>query len=77
MKLWCKHDRSLCKWQSLVRQLVYWKCSIAFGRERIRAGDELMSWIYSMLMSVDGCVEDEHGRFGSAAPDEEEHSYIL
>jgi dihydrofolate reductase len=35
-----------------------------------------MSLIYSMLMSVDGYVEDEHGRFGWAAPDEEVHSYI-
>jgi len=30
-----------------------------------------------MLMSVDGYVEDEHGCFGWAAPDEEVHSYIL
>jgi hypothetical protein len=36
-----------------------------------------MSLIYSMLMSVDGYAEDEHGRFGWAAPDEDEHSYIL
>jgi dihydrofolate reductase len=35
-----------------------------------------MSLIYSMLMSVDGYVEDEHGRFDWAAPDEEVHSYI-
>jgi hypothetical protein len=27
------------------------------------AGDEQMSLIYSMLMSVDGYVEDEYGRF--------------
>jgi len=27
--------------------------------------------IYSMLMSVDGYVEDEHGRFDFAVPDEE------
>ena len=33
--------------------------------------------IFSMLMSVDGSVEDEHGRFGWAAPDEEVHSYLL
>jgi hypothetical protein len=26
------------------------------------AGDEQMSLIYSMLMSVDGYVEDEHGQ---------------
>jgi hypothetical protein len=32
------------------------------------AGDEQMSLIYSMLMSVDGYVEDEHGRFDFAAP---------
>ena len=36
-----------------------------------------MSLIYSMLMSVDGYVADEHRRFGWAAPDEEVHSYIL
>jgi hypothetical protein len=35
-----------------------------------------MSLIYSMLMSVDGYVEDEHGRFDWTAPDEEVHSYI-
>jgi len=30
-----------------------------------------------MLMSLDGYVEDEHGRFGWGAPDDEEvHSYI-
>jgi len=36
-----------------------------------------MSLIYSMLMSVDGSVEDEHGRFDRAVPDEEGHAYIL
>ena len=40
------------------------------------AGDEQMSLIYSMLMSVDVYVEDEHGRFGWAQPDEEVHAYI-
>jgi dihydrofolate reductase len=35
-----------------------------------------MSLIYSMHMSVDGYVEDEHGRFDWAAPDEEVFSYI-
>ena len=35
-----------------------------------------MSLIYSMLMSVDGYVEDEHGRFGFAQPDEGVHAYI-
>jgi len=35
-----------------------------------------MSLIYSMLMSADGSVEDEHGRFGWAQPDEEVFSYI-
>ena len=35
-----------------------------------------MSLIYSMHMSVDGYVEDEHGRFDFAQPDEEEFSYI-
>jgi hypothetical protein len=32
--------------------------------------------IYSMLMSLDGYVEDEHGCFDFAVPDEEVHSYI-
>ena len=35
-----------------------------------------MSLIYSMLMSVDGNVEDEHGRFDWAAPDDEVHAHI-
>jgi dihydrofolate reductase len=33
--------------------------------------------IYSMIMSLDGYVEDEHGRFGWGAPEDEEvHAYI-
>jgi len=40
------------------------------------AGVEQMSLIYSMLMSVEGYVEDEHGRFDFAAPDEEVNPYI-
>ena len=33
--------------------------------------------IYSMLTSLDGYTEDEHGRFGWGAPEEEKvHSYI-
>ena len=33
--------------------------------------------IYSMLTSLDGYTEDEHGRFGWGAPEDEElHSYI-
>ena len=32
--------------------------------------------IYSMLTSLDGYIEDEHGGFGWAAPDEEVHSYV-
>ncbi len=33
--------------------------------------------IYSMLMSLDGYVEDDQGRFGWGAPEDEEvHSYI-
>lgn len=33
--------------------------------------------IYSMLISLDGYTEDDHGRFGWGAPqDEEVHSYI-
>jgi hypothetical protein len=35
-----------------------------------------VSLIYSMLMSVDGDVEDEHGRFGFAVPEEELNPYI-
>jgi hypothetical protein len=35
-----------------------------------------MSLIYSMLMSVDGYVEDEHGRFDCAKPDEEVNVFI-
>ena len=40
------------------------------------AGDEQVSLIYSMLMFVDGYVEDEHGRFSLAVPDEEVNTYI-
>jgi hypothetical protein len=32
--------------------------------------------IYSMLVSLDGCTEDAHARFGWAAPDEQVFSYI-
>ena len=32
--------------------------------------------IYSAIASLDGYVEDEHGDFGWAAPDEEVHSFI-
>jgi dihydrofolate reductase len=32
--------------------------------------------IYSMLTSLDGYTEDEHGQFGWAAPDEEVHAYV-
>jgi dihydrofolate reductase len=33
--------------------------------------------IYSMVVSMDGYTEDEHGRFGWGAPEDEEvHSYI-
>jgi hypothetical protein len=33
--------------------------------------------IYSMLRSLDGYIEDEHGRFGWAAPEDEEvHAYL-
>ena len=33
--------------------------------------------IYSMLMSLDGYIEDKHGRFGWGAPEDEEvHSFI-
>ena len=35
-----------------------------------------MSLIYPMNMSVDGYVEDEHGRFDFGAPDEEVNPYI-
>ena len=32
--------------------------------------------IYAMITSLDGYTEDEHGRFGWGAPDEEVYSYI-
>jgi len=33
--------------------------------------------IYAMLLSLDGYTEDEHGRFGRGAPEDEDvHSYI-
>jgi dihydrofolate reductase len=32
--------------------------------------------IYSALASLDGYIEDEHGRFDWAAPDEEVHTYV-
>ena len=32
--------------------------------------------IYSAIISLDGYVEDEHGRFGWAAPDEEVHAFV-
>lgn len=32
--------------------------------------------IYSAIMSVDGCIADESGRFDWAMPDEEVHSFI-
>ena len=37
----------------------------------------MVKLIYSMLTSLDGYTEDEHGRFGWGAPEDEEvHSYI-
>ncbi len=35
-----------------------------------------MSLIYSVLMSMDGYVEDEQARFDFAQPDEDVHAYI-
>jgi dihydrofolate reductase len=32
--------------------------------------------IYSVIMSLDGYVADEHGRFDWAAPDEEVHAFV-
>ncbi len=32
--------------------------------------------IYSAITSLDGYVEDEHGRFGWAKPDEEVHAFV-
>ena len=40
------------------------------------AGDEQMSLIYSMHVSVGGYVEDEHGCFDFTAPDEQVNPYI-
>jgi hypothetical protein len=36
-----------------------------------------MSLIFSILMSVDGNVKDEHRRLDWSAPDEEVYFYIL
>src|SRR5215813_6493438 len=43
--------------------------------DRRGAGDQHVSLIYSMFRSADDYVEDEHGRFDFAAPDEEVHSW--
>jgi dihydrofolate reductase len=32
--------------------------------------------IYSAIASLDGYVEDEHGRFNWAAPDDEVHAFV-
>lgn len=40
-------------------------------------GEMLATLIYSMLTSLDGYTEDEHGDFGWGAPEDEElHSYV-
>jgi dihydrofolate reductase len=36
----------------------------------------MASLIYSAIASLDGYVEDEHGRFEWAAPDEEVHAFV-
>ena len=36
----------------------------------------MASLIYSAIASLDGYVEDEHGRFDWAAPDEEVHAFV-
>ena len=36
----------------------------------------MASLIYSAIASLDGHVEDEHGRFDWAAPDEEVHAFV-
>ena len=62
--------------------------SFKFGPRGITMCRRLFRWcvrktrnmgklVYSMLMSLDGYTEDEHGRFGWGAPEDEEvHSYI-
>ena len=32
--------------------------------------------VYTSIMSLDGCIEDEHGRFDWAVPDDEVHAFI-
>ncbi len=32
--------------------------------------------IYAAIASLDGCVEDEEGRFDWAAPDDEVHAFV-
>ena len=36
----------------------------------------MASLVYSAIASLDGFVEDEHGRFDWAAPDEEVHAFV-
>jgi dihydrofolate reductase len=38
--------------------------------------DDMGKLIYSAIASLDGYVEDEHGRFDWAAPDEEVHAFV-
>src|SRR3954447_10267865 len=38
--------------------------------------DEMAKLIYSAIASLDGYVEDEHGKFDWAAPDEEVHAFV-
>ncbi len=39
-------------------------------------GLQMASLIYSAIASLDGYVEDEHGKFDWAAPDEEVHAFV-
>ena len=48
---------------------------LAFRDERGK-GLQMASLIYSAIASLDGYVEDEHGKFDWAAPDEEVHVFV-
>jgi dihydrofolate reductase len=48
--------------------------SEAFGTREME--DEMAKLIYSAIASLDGYVEDVHGTFDWAAPDEEVHAFV-
>jgi dihydrofolate reductase len=48
----------------------------ARGSGRTEQDDRMAKLIYSAVASLDQYVEDEHGRFDWAAPDEELHAFV-